>query len=147
MSNIEGVEVTTLKQFVDDRGAVYHVFRNYDQEVDVNEVYISKVNRGVVKGWKCHHKMTQRFVVPYGNMKIVLADMREDSPTKDNIMEVELNPENNYVRLTVPHGVWYSFSCVSGDYALMVNVTDMIHEDNEAEVLPLKNDIIKYSWK
>lgn len=147
MAEIEGVIVKPLKQFVDDRGAVMRVFRNYDHDVDVNEVYISRVNHGVVKGWKRHHKMTQRFVVPYGSMKLVLFDGREDSPTKGIRMEIILDAKDNYQQLTVPHGVWYAFGCLSDDFALMLNVADMIHEDNEADVLPLENDVINYSWK
>lgn len=146
MAAIEGVVLKPLKQFVDDRGAVMRVFRNYDHDIDINEVYISRVNHGIVKGWKRHHKMTQRFVVPYGSMKLVLFDNRDNSATKGNFMEVILDEKDNYSQLTVPSGVWYSFGCKSSDYALMINVADMIHEDNEADVLPLKNDVINYSW-
>lgn len=147
MAEIEGVVYTPLKQFIDERGAVYRVFRNYNGNVDVNEVYISRVNHGIVKGWKRHHKMNQRFVVPYGSMKLVLADLREDSPTKGNIMEVLLDQSEHYAQLVIPHGIWYSFGCMSNDYALMLNIADLIHEDNESDVLPLENDIINYNWK
>lgn len=147
MAEIEGVIYTPLKQFVDQRGAVYRVFRNYDGNIMVNEVYISRVNHGIVKGWKRHRKMNQRFVVPYGSMKLVLADLREGSPTRGNVMEVVLDQDIHYAQLIVPHGIWYSFGCQSDDYALMLNIADLIHEDSESDVLPLENDVINYSWE
>ena len=71
-----------LKQIVDNRGAVYHAFRNEGYDVNVEEVYISRVNPGVIKGWKQHLQTWQRFVVPYGKMEIILHDERDESPTK-----------------------------------------------------------------
>lgn len=144
---IAGVVLKPLQQFVDERGAVYRVFRNTQKDVEVNEVYISKVNHGVVKGWKCHRRMTQRFVVPYGQMKIVLFDGREDSETHGDIMEVLLDAHQHYAQLTVPAGIWYAFGCLSADYSLMLNVADLIHEDQEAETLPLNTPLIQYVWK
>lgn len=147
MARIEGVALEPLRQFADDRGAVYRVFRNYGHDVSIDEVYISRVNHGIVKGWKRHRRMTQRFAVPYGSMRLVLFDGRQNSPTRGSIMETTLDVKDNYALLTVPPGVWYAFGCLSPDFALMLNVADMIHEDNEADVLPLENDLINYHWK
>ena len=80
-------------------------------------------------------------------MKLVLADQREGSRTLGNIMEVVLDQDVHYAQLVVPHGIWYSFGCQSDDYALMLNIAALIHDDNESDVLPLENDVINYSWK
>ena len=49
-----------------------HGLRKSDNSfIDFGEAYFSKINSGVVKGWKYHKKMSQNFSVPYGKLKLV----------------------------------------------------------------------------
>ena len=144
---IDGVRIIPLKQIVDNRGAVYHAFRNENHDVNVEEVYISRVNAGVTKGWKQHLQTWQRFVVPYGKMEIVLHDERVESPTKGEFQKIVLGPEDNYVRLELPPKIWYAFKSLSDDYTLMINISEMIHVDGESNNIPLENELFHYDWK
>ncbi len=94
-SLIDGVKIIPQKRIIDNRGAVYRVFRNDNNDVNVEEVYISRVNAGVTKGWKQHLRTWQRFVVPYGKMEIILHDEREDSPTKGVFQKFILDSSEN----------------------------------------------------
>lgn len=143
---IEGVRIIPLKQIFDERGAVYHVFRNEFHDINVEEVYISRVNAGVTKGWKQHRQTWQRFVVPYGKMEIVLHDERENSPTKGVFQKVILGPGEYYARLELPPMIWYAFRCMTNDYSLMVNISELIHEDGESNNIPLVNELFSYKW-
>lgn len=143
---IDGVRIIPQKQIFDQRGAVYHVFRNDQHDVNVEEVYISRVNAGVTKGWKQHLQTWQRFVVPYGKMEIVLYDERDGSPSKGMFQRVVLDPKDNFARLELPPKIWYAFRCLSDDYSLMVNISEMIHVDGESNNIPLENDLIHYQW-
>ena len=52
---IKDVVVTSLKQIHDDRGAVFHVLKKSENQLDsFGEVYFSKINFNIVKGWKCY---------------------------------------------------------------------------------------------
>lgn len=144
---IDGVKIIPLKRIVDNRGAVYHVFRNENHDIDVEEVYISRVNAGVTKGWKQHLQTWQRFVVPYGKMEIILHDEREDSPTYGAFQRVVLDNVDNYARLELAPQIWYAFRCLSADYSLMINISEMIHVDGESNNVPLENDLFHYDWK
>ena len=67
---IDGITVSSLKQFKDKRGAVFHVLKESDKHfIKFGEAYISKVNSDMVKGWKYHKKMHQNFSVPFGKIK------------------------------------------------------------------------------
>ena len=93
MDRIEGVNIIPLKQIKDKRGAVYHVLKNTDKHFNkFGEIYISKINPGITKAWKCHKEMTQNFSVPTGKLKLVIYDPRKDSNTfgviNDNFMIV-----------------------------------------------------------
>lgn len=145
--NIEGVRLLPQKQIIDNRGAVYHIFRNNEHDVNIQEIYISRVNAGVTKGWKQHLLTWQRFIVPYGKMEIILHDERKDSLTKGFFQRVILDSSDNYMRLELPPKVWYAFRCISFDYSLMINISEMIHVDGESNNIPLVNDIFQYNWK
>ena len=148
MPIINGVKITPLKQIIDERGGVFHVMRASSSIFDkFGEVYFSKVNYKYIKAWKKHTEMTQNFCVPYGFLKLVIFDNREDSKTCGLFNEFFLDPENNYNLISIPNGLWYGFQCIMPDYCLLLNVADIEHNPKESITLDLNNQIIKYDWK
>lgn len=147
-SIIEGVVLTPLKQIKDERGAVFHVMKN-DSETfySFGEAYFSKINKKVIKGWKSHKEMKQNFCVPYGKLKLVLFDNRINSNSKGVINEIILSDDKNYIRVTIPENIWYSFKCLSDDYCLLLNIANIKHNKNESIQMDLNNNIIPYTWK
>lgn len=144
---IEGVSVTSLKQIEDKRGAVFHVIKNdSDTFFEFGEAYFSKINRNVIKGWKYHKVMKQNFCVPYGRLKLVLYDNRQNSSTKGCINEFLLDDKENYKRITVPEEIWYSFKCLNEDYCLLLNIASIKHDKNESLQVDLKDNSIPYNW-
>jgi dTDP-4-dehydrorhamnose 3,5-epimerase len=145
---IVGLELFKLKQIIDERGAVFHYLKTTDDSFKgFGEAYYSKVNPGVVKGWKKHHLVHQHFCVPNGAIKIVVFDCRDNSPSFGEIDEIILDDDSNYFLLSLPPGLWYSFKCISDSYSLLANIIDLPHDPNESEILPLETDLIKYSWE
>ena len=146
-STIEGVVLTPLKQIKDERGAVFHVMKkSSDTFYSFGEAYFSKINNNIIKGWKYHKKMKQNFCVPYGELRLVLFDCRDNSSTKGVINEIILNDNENYMRVTIPENIWYSFKCLNTEYCLLLNIASIIHNENESLNMDLKNDIIPYEW-
>ena len=146
--NIQGLDLTVLKQIVDDRGAVYHYLKIGDKNFKrFGEAYYSRVNEGVIKGWKYHNEIHQEFCVPLGTIEIVVYDDRQDSESYGCFDKVVLDDLDNYARLSMPPKLWYSFKCVSKGYSLLANIIDQPHKQNESKVLPLNTDLIPYIWK
>ena len=146
---IDGIKVSSLNQFKDERGAVFHVLKESDKHFHrFGEAYISKVNSNVVKGWKFHKKMHQNFCVPFGEIKLVVFDGRKESPTYDKINEFILSPDDsNYKLISIPPKLWYGFKSISEPYSLLLNITDMVHDSNESFTKDLNDNSIKYKWK
>lgn len=145
--NIDGVILTSLKQIRDERGAVFHFLRSDSKSYKgFGESYFSLVNEAVVKGWKYHKEISQNFCVPYGAIKFVIYDNRVNSNTKGNIQEVTLDDNENYILLTMPPGLWYSFKCLSNNVAILSNIIDFPHSINESISLPLNSIEIPYVW-
>ena len=82
MKLIDGVKVTRLNQFIDERGKVMHMLRNdWDVYDKFGEVYFSCTNPNVVKAWHKHSEMTLNYAAVSGAVKVVLFDDRSSSPT------------------------------------------------------------------
>ena len=143
---IDGVVITELKQFHDDRGKVMRLIDvEHDNFNDIKEVYFSCIYSGVVKGWHRHKKMSLNYAVISGSVKCVLFDDRDNSSTKGDIQEIFLGPES-YKMVSVPPMVWNGFMGIGGSMSTVVNCASMIHEDDEVDKKdPMCNDI-PYEW-
>ena len=143
---IEGVKVSPLKQFSDERGKIMQMMRcDTHPFTQFGEIYFSFVYPGVVKGWHLHTQMTLNYAVPQGQIKLVLYDDREDSATKGQLMEIFLG-ENHYSLVTIPPLVWNGFKGVGTISAIVANCSDIPHDPLEIRRLdPLQNHI-PYDW-
>tara|TARA_B100001057_G_scaffold184276_1_gene185008 strand:+ start:21809 stop:22267 length:459 start_codon:yes stop_codon:yes gene_type:complete len=145
---IEGIKVIPLTQINDKRGAVFHVLKRTDSHFKkFGEAYFSKINHGVIKGWKFHKRMTQNFSVPFGKLKLVLFDSRQNSKTFGTINEFFLDSKENYNLLQIPPKVWYSFKCISDESCLLLNIADIPHKPEESINEDINSTNIKYKWK
>lgn len=136
-----------LMAIEDERGAVLHMLRA-DSPVFTRfgEIYFSQVNPGVVKGWKRHQKMTQRFAVPFGRIKLVVYDDRDSSRDRAKITEYLLGRPDSYQLIVLPPLVWYAFQGVAETVSIIANCSDIPHDPGESEQLPLDTKSIAYSW-
>lgn len=143
---IEGVVIQELKQIVDERGKVMHMFRcDSPLFTKFGEIYFSVVNSGVVKAWKRHLKMTQHFAVPVGKIRLVLYDNRENASSFRKLEVLEIG-DNNYCLVRIPPLIWYGFKGISLVPALIANCIDMPHDPDEVERLDMLNKKISYDW-
>ena len=143
---IEGVLIHTLKQIPDERGKIMHMLREDDSHFErFGEIYFSSVYPGVVKAWHYHKEMTLNYAVIYGMIKLVLFDDREDSPTRNQLMELFIG-EGNYVLVKVPPKVWNGFKGIGTTQAIVANCATIPHRPDEIlRMDPFKNHI-PYSW-
>lgn len=143
---IEDVVVSPRRQIVDERGKVMHMLRSDDPEFErFGEVYFSWVNPGAIKGWHRHSRMTLNYACPHGLTKLVLFDAREDSPTKGELMEIFLGPDN-YNLVRIPAGVWNGFKGVATYPSLVCNCATSPHDPDEIERLDPFSPEIPYDW-
>ena len=128
---IDGVKISPLRQIPDERGIIMHMMK----ETDVNferfgEIYFSGVNPGAIKAWHIHTKMTLNYAVPVGQIKFVLFDDREASPTRGQVQEIFLG-YGNYSLVTVPPFVWNGFKGLGNSMSLVANCTTIPHDPSE----------------
>lgn len=142
---INGVIVKPLRKIPDDRGSIMKMQESCDDEFKgFGEIYFSTIYPGVVKGWHIHKKAVLNYAVVKGMIKLVLFDDRKNSSTKGEIQEIYLG-DKNYSLVQIPSNVWNGFKCVGTDEAIVADLINIIHEDDEMLRLdPHENNIIKY---
>jgi dTDP-4-dehydrorhamnose 3,5-epimerase len=144
---IDGVIVTPLRQICDERGKVMHMLRSTDPHFQkFGEIYFSGVYPGAIKAWHIHKVMTLNYAVPHGRIKFVLYDERPNSPTKGEIQELFLGPDN-YCLVTVPPMVWNGFKGLGHEMALVANAASIPHDATEIDRLDPFSDRIPYKWE
>ena len=145
-SLIEGVEVIPLQTFPDERGCIYHGVRASQLSYTIAEVYFKKLYPDVINGWHVHETMTLSYITVIGVTKLVLVDLRKDSPSSRNLMELYCG-EGNHCRVQIPAGVANASQCVGGDFSLFANTPDKEHDPNLKYLrLDPLNGPIKYQW-
>lgn len=139
-------EITPLKIIAGPLGEVRHILKSVESQfTNFGEAYFSTVNKDAIKGWKKHSVMQSNLVVPVGAVKFVLYDDRENSLDFKKIKELILSPEN-YIRLTIPPGIWFAFQGFGDELNLILNIGSIMHDPSECENLPLINDVIPYRF-
>jgi dTDP-4-dehydrorhamnose 3,5-epimerase len=147
-SKIDGIITTELRQISDERGSVLHMLRSDAFGfVSFGECYFSEVLPGAVKAWKRHIVQTQHLAVPVGRIRLVIYDDRESSTTQGHLQVYELGRPDAYLRVLIPPGLWYGFSCISATPALLANCTDLPHDPAESELRSANDQGIPYAWR
>ena len=119
---IDGVFIKKLVVYPDERGRLFEIMRSDDSFFKkFGQVYVTTAYPGVIKAWHFHKIQTDHFVCILGNARLVLYDPRESSPTKGQINEFALGPEN-LLLIVIPPNVYHGFQCISKDEAIMINI-------------------------
>lgn len=109
------------------------------------EIYFSSIYPNVVKAWHRHREMTLNYAVVTGQIKFVLFDDRPSSPTRGEVQELFISPEN-YCLVTVPPMIWNGFKAVGTKEAIVANCATIAHSSTEIDRLEPASDRIPYSW-
>ncbi len=143
---IDGVKVVPLRTIVDERGKIMHMLKATDDHfIQFGEIYFSTAWPGTVKAWHIHTKMTVNNAVLSGHAKLVMYDLRPDSPTKGELLEVFLG-EDNHVLVQIPPGIANGYKAYGNKEAILANCATIAHEPDEMLRMPFNTDEIPYNW-
>ncbi|MCW5682811.1 MAG: dTDP-4-dehydrorhamnose 3,5-epimerase [Pseudolabrys sp.] len=136
---IDRVVATPLAVIPLAAGDVMHAMKSSSPGyAGFGEAYFSCLVPGAMKGWKKHSRMTLNLVVPVGVVRFGIVD----ADTQEARL-YQLGPQN-YVRLTVPPGLWMAFRSGSSETSIVLNLADIEHDPSEAETLA--QDAVPFDW-
>jgi dTDP-4-dehydrorhamnose 3,5-epimerase len=143
---IDGVRVVPLRRIVDERGEIMHMLKRTDEHfIAFGEIYFSCAWPGTIKAWHIHTTMTVNNAVVSGMAKLVMYDLREQSPTRGVLQEVFLG-ERNYVLVQIPPGIANGYKAYGEKLVIMANCATEPHDPNEMLRLPPTDASIPYDW-
>ena len=144
--NIEGVQITPLKIFSDDRCSVMHILRNDSKIFDkFGEIYFSTIFKDKIKAWHLHKEATLNYACVYGEVQLVLFDERKGSSTFGEYQELLLSLKN-YSLITIPPNIWNGFKGLSDKFSIIANCLNLPHNEKEMVRLDIKDNRFKYHW-
>lgn len=143
---IEGVKVISLQQIADERGKIMHMLKESDEHfLRFGEIYFSCAWPGALKAWHIHKSMTINNSVIVGRAKLVLYDLRPDSSTHGDLMELFIG-EDNYCLVQIPPGIANGYKPYGDKMVILANCATEPHDPNEIIYIdPFDNDI-PYDW-
>ena len=125
---IQGVKLTPLRKFVDERGWLAEIFRHDELDAEFHPAmsYVSVTLPGVLRGPHEHVDQADLFCfIGPGDFKLTLWDNRPSSPTYCKRMEAVLGVDNP-ASVLIPKGVVHCYRCVSHDIGWVFNAPDQL---------------------
>ena len=146
---IHGVRIRPQVTQQDERGTLTELYSHawgFD-EIPLVFLYTVTVRPGKVKGWAVHYEQTDRYFFYQGTLKLVLYDDRPESSTRGMINEFYFSEANRSLVLVPPH-VYHAVHNVGTTDGVLISFPShpYRHVDPDKYTLPLKNDLIPYSF-
>lgn len=144
---IEGVEIKELIAHADDRQVFREIIRATDPffAEGFGQLNLAIMNPGTAKAWHIHQRQVDWWYVPVGVVKLVMHDLRRDSPTYGETQEVILGPDYGHKVVKVPPGVAHG-SKVLGGISYLLYVTSTVYTPEDEGRIPHDDPAIGYDW-
>lgn len=145
----EGARQRACTAIIDDRGSLFEMW-NADWQFDdlpMEQIYITTLRPGIVKGWSLHKTHEDRYFVVKGVMQLVMYDVRPDSATCGKLFKVTL-AEHNRRLVSIPAFVWHADYNVGSEDCYLLNMPTKFYDyANPDKVrLPIDTDLIPHDF-
>jgi len=138
-ATIDGVIVRDLTVHLDGRGEVTELWSKSwmkDGIGQVEHVYQSATDHGVVKCWHLHEVHTDHFTVTRGKLQVSMADLRPDSPTFRHVNSLFLGSLRPRL-VKIPPGIMHGWKALTAPEVLVVNGQSHVYD---------AADEFKFAW-
>jgi dTDP-4-dehydrorhamnose 3,5-epimerase len=147
---IDGVVIRPAMPLADDRGSLCEILNPAwgIHPAPINYVYQFTIRPGMCKGWHLHKLHDDRIFISQGNVKVVLYDTREHSPTYKMVNEI-YRTDSQRTLMIIPAFVFHAHQNIGNTDALFVSMPTRAynHEDPDVFRLPLDTDLIPYRFE
>jgi len=147
-AGISGVLVKKLTRHCDERGYLMEVLRDDDHLLErFGQTTYTLTYPGVIKAFHWHRKQHDLWFIAMGQAKVVLHDLREDSPTYRKTQVIYAG-EHDPALIVIPPGVAHGYQ-VLGDKPLGLFYHTTYSYDREKpdeERIPYDDPEIGYQW-
>ena len=143
---IQGIEIKTLVTHPDERGFFRELIRKTDPffgEAAFAQLSHSLMHPGSGKGWHFHPQQIDWWYC-IGDLKVVLYDLREDSPTHRQLNEVFMG--DNYGAKIVKIPPMVAHGCRALNTTHLLYVTSSVYDPEQEGRIPHDDPGIGYDF-
>jgi dTDP-4-dehydrorhamnose 3,5-epimerase len=143
---IKGVEIKNLVTHTDQRGFFREVIRVTDNffEEGFGQWAHTIMHAGVAKAWHVHQLQVDWWYVMGGVLKVVLHDLRPDSPTYQLFNDFLMGDNQPPIVVKIPPGV--AHGCKALTEVQMSYITSRVYDPNDEGRLSHDDPMIGYDW-
>ncbi len=144
---IEGVKIKELVTFADDRGFFREVFREDDGMGSIAQTAMTLTFPGVIKAFHYHKLQTDIWYVALGQARVVLHDLRDDSPTKGET-QVIVCGQHQPLLIAIPPMVCHGYQVLGADPIILVYHTSLTYNVKQPDEyrIPFDDPKIGFDW-
>lgn len=150
-SLLEGVRISTVSIWPDDRGHFLEVLRIGQGLAEsfpaaTTQVSATVTHPGVIKAFHYHLRQFDCWTVVKGMLQVALVDCRKDSGTfghRNTLYIGELRPWS----LLIPPGVAHGYKVIGNDPAVLVYVTSRFYDPDDERRLAYNDSRLNYDWE
>ncbi len=146
--SINDVLVKDLTVNLDGRGEVTELWSKpwiADGFSNVQHIYQSATDYGVVKCWHLHEIHTDQFVVTRGKLQVILVDLREESNTFGHVNVIFLGTLRPRI-INIPPMIMHGWKALSYPEVLVVNFQTNVFTVNDEYRFPW-DCVLKDVWE
>jgi dTDP-4-dehydrorhamnose 3,5-epimerase len=149
MAVIDGVSVKRIGKHCDDRGFICEVYRYGEDFMPAAcmQTTFTKTYPGIVKAFHWHKLQWDYWFVMSGMARIVLYDMREDSPTYKATQVIYAGEDNN-VAVAIPPKVAHGYQVLGNEPVMLFYHTSEVYnrDSPDEERLAWDDPAIGFDW-
>jgi dTDP-4-dehydrorhamnose 3,5-epimerase len=132
-TKIDGLEITNIPQYFDDRGCLYEVLHNYEITKFARIYAVVNPARGIIRGLHKHKLGWDNFCIVNGSAKFVFIDDRQESVTykqQETIVTSARSPQ----LIAVPPGVYHGWMSLEDNTILLTENSELFNKENSDDV-------------
>lgn len=145
---IEGVRLQRLHTRADKRGDLTVLLSNLQEAIDpAPHIYWVSAEPGSIRAWVYHKRQSDRLAYTNGDIRVVLYDLRKDSPTYGKLNVLDVGAANK-VALTIPPYVIHGVHNRGEQTATFINMPTKAYDpaNPDKSRLPFNHPGIPYSF-
>ncbi|WP_425990213.1 dTDP-4-dehydrorhamnose 3,5-epimerase family protein [Afipia sp. DC4300-2b1] len=145
---IDGVTVTPLVTRADHRGGLTELLTTRDGlSQPIVHVYEVEAKAGSLRGWVYHRHQSDRLAFTRGRFRVVLLDIRQDSPTFNKLSVLILGKERPRL-LRIPPFIVHAVQNL-GEDATFINMPTRVYDPRDPDKcrLPIDDPRIPFSFR
>lgn len=137
---IDGVRMQRLRTHADHRGDLTVLLSNLREAIEPPpHVYLVSAAPGSVRAWVYHKRQSDRLAYTNGDLRVVLYDLRKESPTYGALNILDVGSANK-VLLTVPARVVHGVQNRGSETATFINMPTRAYDPAHPDKSRLRHD-------